>query len=38
MNPKHIAPIPKKCQAHAPYNFVELPEPDEKAGFCQHLV
>lgn len=29
MNPKHFDSIPKKHQAFAPYNFVELPEPNQ---------
>ncbi len=29
MNPKHISPNSKKRQAYAPYNFVELPNPDQ---------
>lgn len=29
MNPKQIKSVPKKRQARAPYNFVELPEPNQ---------
>ncbi len=29
MNPKHFDTMPKKRQAFAPYNFVELPEPNQ---------
>jgi CRISPR-associated protein (TIGR03986 family) len=29
MTPKHIDLVPNKRQAHAPYNFVELPEPEQ---------
>ncbi|MEC4805714.1 MAG: TIGR03986 family CRISPR-associated RAMP protein [Jaaginema sp. PMC 1080.18] len=29
MNPKHISPKSKNRQAHAPYNFVELLEPEQ---------
>lgn len=29
MSPKHISPRSKNRQAHAPYNFIELPEPEQ---------
>ncbi|MGC1395940.1 MAG: hypothetical protein WA828_16910, partial [Coleofasciculaceae cyanobacterium] len=36
MNPKHIDSLPKKRQAFAPYNFVELPN-EELVVLAQEL-
>lgn len=36
MNPKHIDKVPKKRQAFAPYNFVELPD-EQKVVLAQEL-